>query len=131
MADEEVCRPRVVVVDDEADFLKLIERWLKPRFEVTCLLGGASTGEEIAALDPDLLIMDIHMPDGNGFQICRQLREQTGFEGLPVIFLTGSTSDRDFVQYLDFEGCRYMTKPISGKELREAVAEELGLQMVG
>ena len=124
-------RPRVVVVDDEVDFLKLIERWLKTKYDVTSLTGGDGTGAEIAALDPDLLIMDIHMPQSNGFQICRQLRGQAGFADLPVIFLTGSKSDRDFVNYLDFGGCRYMTKPITGKELREAVAEQLGLTTAG
>lgn len=132
MTDEkEVCRPRVVVVDDEVDFLKLVERWLKPKFDVTCLSGGVDTSEEIASLDPDLLIMDIHMPERDGFQICRRLRGQAGFEDLPVIFLTGSKSDKDFVHYLDFGGCRYMTKPVTGKELKEAVTEQLGLQMVG
>ena len=79
-------RPRVVVVDDEVDFLKLIERWLKTKYDVP---------------------------------------------SLTVIFLTGSKSDRDFVNYLDFGGCRYMTKPITGKELREAVAEQLGLTTAG
>ena len=131
MSESDVCRPRVVVVDDEVDFLKLVERWLKPKFDVTCLSGGADTSEEIAALDPDLLIMDIHMPERNGFQICKQLRGMAGFEDLPVIFLTGSKSDKDFVHYLDFGGCRYMTKPVTGKELKEAVAEQLGLPMVG
>lgn len=129
--ENDVCRPRIVVVDDEADFLSLVERWLKSKYDVTCLSGGAQTSEEIASLDPDLLIMDIHMPERGGFQICKQLRGQAGFEDLPVIFLTGSTSDRDFVQYLDFGGCRYLTKPITGKELREAVSEQLGLSMVG
>ena len=131
MDEKEVCRPRVVAVDDDAGFLMLIRRWLESKYEVTTLTGGGDAGAEIAALDPDLLIMDVHMPERGGFQLSRQLRTQTGFEDLPVIFLTGSKSDRDFLLYLDFAGCRYMTKPVSGQELREAVAEELGLQMVG
>lgn len=128
---KEVCRPKVVVVDDEVDFLKLIERWLKPRYQVTCLSGGQDTCEAIAALDPDILIMDIHMPGIGGFDISRQLRAQTGFEDIPVIFLTGSKSDRDVVQYLDFKNSRYMMKPITREELQEAVADQLGFELAG
>lgn len=126
---KDVCRPKVVVVDDEVDFLKMMERWLKPKYDVTYLSGGQDTCEDIAALDPDIVIMDIHMPGRGGFQICRELRKQAGFEDLPVIFLTGSKSDRDFVQYLEFGGCRYMVKPITGKELKDAVAEQLGFEI--
>ncbi|HAZ09459.1 MAG TPA: hypothetical protein DCZ01_13300 [Elusimicrobia bacterium] len=132
MRDDDVCRPRVVVVDDEVDFLRLVEHWLKPKFAVTCLTGGVDTCEEVTALEPDLVIMDIHMPERGGFPISRQLRNTSGFEDLPVIFLTGSKDEKDFIHYLDFGGgCRFLTKPITGKALRKAVSEELGLEMVG
>ena len=127
----EMCRPTVVVVDDDADFLELVARWLKPQYNVVCLPGGVDASTNIAALNADLLIMDIHMPGCGGFDISRQLRAQNGYEDLPVIFLTGSKSPRDAARYLDFNGCRYMLKPITGKQLRDAVSEQVGMKMVG
>lgn len=128
---KDACRPKVVVVDDDADFLTLEEHWLKPKFDVTCLTGGMTTSDEIAALEPDLLVMDIHMPGRSGFEICRELHGQRALKDLPVIFLTASKSDKDFIRYLDLSGCRYMMKPVSGQELKEAVSEQLNVQMAG
>lgn len=127
----EECRPTVVLVDDEVDYLKLMERWLKPKFNVTCLTGGVDASVNIVALNPDLVIMDVNMPECGGFKISRQLRGQTGFEDLPVIFVTGSKSVKHVAQSLHFSGCRYMLKPLTRKELNNAVSELLGLQMVG
>jgi CheY-like chemotaxis protein len=118
-------------VDDEQDLLRVISRWLEPDYNVTCLPGGTDSCAAIAALNPDLVIMDIHMPGCNGFKISRQLRDECGFEDLPVIFLTGSKSESDMAKYLHFKGCRYMLKPITGRLLRDAVAEQLGMLMVG
>ena len=131
MDQRETGLPQVVIVDDEVNFLKLVDHWLKSRYEVTCLTGGEDVVDSIAALAPDLLILDIHLPEGSGFEICRRLRKRPGFEDLPVIFLTGSKTDRDFLLYLEFGGCRYMTKPVTGRELCEAISEELGLKAVG
>jgi chemotaxis family two-component system response regulator PixG len=126
MKTKNAARPKIVVVDDEPDFLKLVESWLSPAFDVTVLVGPDGASEEIRALEPDLILLDVHMPEESGFKICRQVRSMPGFEDLPIVFLTGSKTDEDFLFHLETGGTRYLTKPIGRKTLLEALAEQLG-----
>lgn len=119
-------RRRIVAVDDEKDFLKILESWLRERYSVTCLSGGTGLAEEIRSLEPDLVLLDAHMPAEDGFDVCGRLRSLPGGECLPIVFLTGSDADEDFLRHLDAGGSRYLTKPIAKGALLAAVAEELG-----
>ena len=123
-------KPKVAVIDDEPDFLKLIESWLSPYYQVACWADGEGVCEKIVEWEPDLVLLDVHMPELNGFSVCRRLRASERLSELPVVFLTGSKTDEDFLLHLDSGGSRYLTKPISRRELLEAVAEQLGGQKV-
>ena len=119
-------RPKIAVVDDEPDFLLLVESWLKPGFEVVSFSHCDGLVGKLRALQPDLVLLDIHMPEESGFKICRELRSVPGLEKLPVVFLTGSKTDEDFLLHLESGGTSYLTKPIARKTLLEAVSEPLG-----
>jgi putative two-component system response regulator len=119
-------RPKIVIVDDEPDFLALLETWLRPAYDVTVFTHCDGLVEEIKALEPDLVLLDVHMPERSGFWVCRQLRSAQGLEELPVVFLTGSKTDEDFLMHLETGGTRYLTKPIGRKSLLDALAEQLG-----
>ncbi|MBI4060694.1 MAG: response regulator [Elusimicrobia bacterium] len=118
-------RPKIVVIDDEADFLAAMERWLKPLYRVTTLFGSEWSHEQIAALEPDLVLLDVHMPEQGGFELCRDLRADRRFAGTPIIFLTASTAREDFKRHLKAGGTRYLNKVVDRRELLAAVAEEL------
>jgi CheY-like chemotaxis protein len=120
-----------VIVDDEPDFLRLLEGWLAPYYDVSLVSEPEGACERIAALAPDLVLLDVHMPELDGFSVCRRLRSEKGLAALPVAFLTGSRTDEDFLLHLDSGGSRYLTKPISRRELLDAVAEQLAGQKVG
>ena len=126
MSDTDADKPRVVLVDDEKDFLKLMENWLSPHYEVASFSDPEVVAERVLALRPDVVVLDVHMPAESGFALCRRLRAQAGFESLPVVFLTGSKTDEDFVQHLETGGSRYLTKPISRQALLDALTEQLG-----
>jgi CheY-like chemotaxis protein len=117
-------KPRIVVVDDAPDFLRLVERWLRDEYDVACLPGGTAIVQEIHVLEPDLVLLDAHMPGVDGFEICRRLRSEGNLD-LPVLFLTGSETDEDFLLHLQSGGSRYLTKPITRKELLSALTEQL------
>jgi DNA-binding response OmpR family regulator len=123
-------RPKIVVVDDEPDFLTIVESWLKPAYDVTVFSHCDGLVEAIQALKPDLVLLDVHMPEESGFTICRELRAVPGLENLPVIFLTGSKTDEDFLLHLETGGSRYLTKPIGRRALLEALSEQLRGQTV-
>lgn len=127
----ELDKPRIVVIDDEPDFLKLVESWLKPYYDVASFSSTTGVVEKIRVFDPDLILLDVHMPDQSGFAVCRRLRNEPGFEDVPVVFLTGSKTDEDFLMHLEAGGSRYLTKPIGRKTLLEALAEQLGGSRIG
>lgn len=118
-------RPRIVVVDDEPDFLTIIESWLKPACEVAAFSRCDGLVEKVRVLAPDLVLLDVHMPQKSGFELCRELRSSPGLADLPVVFLTGSRTDEDFLLHLESGGTRYLTKPLGRKALLEALSEQL------
>jgi CheY-like chemotaxis protein len=118
-------RPKIVVIDDEADFLTEMERSLKPLYRVTTLFGSDWTHAQVAALEPDLVLLDIHMPEQDGFELCRELRADPLLAGAPIVFLTASGTNEDFRRHLRAGGTRLLNKVIDRRRLLEILAEEL------
>ncbi|MBI2385218.1 MAG: response regulator [Elusimicrobia bacterium] len=118
-------RPKIVIVDDESDFLTTMERSLSPLYRVTALYGSEWTVKQVAAIDPDLILLDINMPEQGGFELCRDLRADPHFADTPIIFLTASSSGADYRRHLKAGGTRFLNKTIDRRRLLEALAEAL------
>ena len=118
-------KPKIVVIDDEGDFLTLMELWLKSLYQVTSLYGSEWTYKQVTALEPDLILLDVNMPHEGGFDICRQIRADPRFASTPIIFLTGSERAEDFRKHLRAGGTRFIHKGIGRGKLLEALGEEL------
>lgn len=123
--------PRILLVDDDSTNLMLLEDLL---FEegYTCQL--AESGQE--ALDlateskPDLILLDIMMPDMDGFEVCRRLREDAQMQTVPVIFLTALNDDESRLRGLELMGDDYLTKPINSKLLLTKIESTLRLNQM-
>jgi CheY-like chemotaxis protein len=120
-------KPRVVAVDDDKDFLSAVRKMLEPAYEVTCLSDGHGLPEQVEGLDPDLLLLDLHMPEIDGVEVCRRVRADPRFADLPVVFLTGSKADEDFVATLQAGAWAFLAKPIGAQALRRRIAEALSV----
>lgn len=118
-------RPKIVVIDDESDFLTTMERSLSQLYRVTTLYGSEWTVKQVAAIDPDLILLDINMPEQGGFELCRELRADPRFADTPIIFLTASSSGADYRRHLKAGGTRFLNKTIDRRRLLEAMAEAL------
>src|SRR5512136_587562 len=106
---------QVLVIDDEPQILRALKTILTARqFHVTT----ASRGEEglalAAATPPDVIILDLSLPDMDGFQVCARLREWTH---VPIIVLSVRDAERDKVMALDKGADDYLTKPFGSEEL--------------
>lgn len=115
--------PVVVLIDDEPDFLTLARGWLVPRFDVTTLDEGEDVVEVLIGLEPDLVVLDVNM-EPDGFTLAKQIRAQQSLSYVPLLFLTASKSDADFMRNLDVGGSAYLTKPVTKRKLL-AMVEEL------
>jgi DNA-binding response OmpR family regulator len=110
-------RQHIVVVDDEAPAREMVGEYLRLHgFEVTACDGGASLRRAIARQRPDLIVLDLNMPEEDGLSIIRALKQQTA---VPIIMLTATASAIDRVVGLELGADDYLAKPC---ELRELLA---------
>ena len=117
---------KILVVDDEKHIVKIVEFNLKKcGYEVCVAYNGLEALEKVKSESPDLVILDVMMPELDGFGVCRKLRADPGTEDLPVIILTatGQEIDRDIAS--ESGATAYMTKPFSPKLLLDKVTELL------
>jgi putative two-component system response regulator len=113
-ASEHLDRPLVLVVDDTPENLELMSALLKDSYRVKVASRG-DAGLRIAAATPppDLILLDIMMPELDGYAVCRMLKRNPATRHIPVIFLTGRAEIEDERQGLDLGAVDYITKPIS------------------
>ena len=113
---------RVLVVDDMATNRALVRAVLDPReFEVLEAESGVAALTRISALQPDVLLLDVLMPEPDGIEVCRRLREQEEFRLLPIIMLTSLGSPDDVVHGMEVGATDYITKPFNAVELTARV----------
>lgn len=113
---------RILVVDDMATNRALIRAVLgSQEFEVLEADCGEAALTRIAALRPDVVLLDVMMPDLDGIEVCRRLREQEEFRLLPIIMLTSLGSPDDVVHGMEVGASDYITKPFNAVELTARV----------
>ncbi|HYA16464.1 MAG TPA: response regulator transcription factor [Bryobacteraceae bacterium] len=109
---------KVAVVEDEIELASLIEYNLtRGGFQVLVSPGAASTLQELENWQPDLIVLDVMLPGSDGFDLCRQIRQNPRLARIPVIFLTARSDEVDRVLGLEIGGDDYITKPFSPREL--------------
>ncbi|MBN1527765.1 MAG: response regulator transcription factor [Thermoleophilaceae bacterium] len=113
--------PRVLIVDDHQLFRAGVRAELEPLLEVAGEAGGvAEAGERIASLRPDVVVVDVHMPDGGGVEVIRRAGAAGG--PTPVFLALSVSDDPDDVIAVIRAGARgYVTKSISGPDLADAI----------
>jgi len=109
-------RRRVLVVDDESNITELVSLGLRYEgFEVLSAADGRGALRAVREFEPALVILDVRMPDIDGFEVCRRMRADGIW--VPVIFLTARDATEDKVAGLTIGGDDYLTKPFSLDEL--------------
>jgi DNA-binding response OmpR family regulator len=117
---------RILVADDDADIRQLVIYALADEgHEVSVAKNGQEAIEHVTASPPDLLLLDIMMPEVDGYDVLRAL-EQQGMSGITkILVLTAKGSERDWKLGYDLGADRYMTKPFDPDELLETVNDIL------
>jgi two-component system, OmpR family, phosphate regulon response regulator PhoB len=109
---------RILVVDDEPDLLELVRVNLSQAgFEVDTAETGRQALERVRRAAPDLLILDLMLPDLSGTEVCRHLRQDSSLAEIPIIMLTARADEVDRVVGLEVGADDYVTKPFSPREL--------------
>lgn len=109
---------RILIVDDEEDVTDLVAHHLKVKnHEVLALNDSNRVIAAARKFDPDLFILDVMMPDLSGIQLCRLLRAEDAFKGIPIILLTAKVEEGDRILGLETGADDYVCKPFSPREL--------------
>lgn len=110
---------KILIIDDDPQICRIIEAALSPDGASPHIATSAAEGLRMFyAIQPDLVILDILMPEINGWEVCRQIRQ---LSDVPVIFLTALHDEDDVVRGLDLGAVDYVTKPFSIKVLRARI----------
>ena len=117
---------KVLIVDDNPKALAIAKARLKKEMlEILCVENGRRCVEIARNEKPDLILLDVDMPDISGFEVCQALKDDTALCTIPVIFLTASDDNEDRVKGLDLGAVDYVTKPFDSFELRARVRATL------
>ena len=107
---------RLLLVDDEENLRSMLEAALRHNgFDVVAVAGGREALDVVASVQPDLVVLDVMLPDLDGFEVCRRLRSDGS--KAPVLFLTARDATEDKVRGLTLGGDDYLVKPFSLDEL--------------
>ena len=120
--------PNIVVVDDTPENLRLLASLLGAQgYEVRPVTNGRQALEAIDRDPPDLVLLDINMPEMNGYEVCAELKARPRTRDVPVIFLTALGDVRDKVRAFEVGGVDYVTKPFQVEEVLARVRTHVAL----
>lgn len=107
-------KQNILVVEDDEDIQELIAYNLeKENYKVTCASSGSAALKSLKSKTPDLIILDLMLPDIDGLTICKQLKRDPGSSSTPVLMLTAKSEEADIVAGLEIGADDYITKPFS------------------
>ncbi|WP_420643444.1 response regulator [Candidatus Leptofilum sp.] len=116
----------ILLVDDEPNLRVLLRHMLETgNFEVVEAEDGLDALDKLNGMTPDLMILDVMMPELDGVSLCKQLRASSEFAKLPIVMLSGKTQYQAVQEGLAAGANRYLCKPITVNELIETVQEVL------
>ena len=117
---------RIAIVEDETELAELVDYNLtRAGYQTQVLDGSCGTLKALERAKPDLVVLDVMLPEMDGFELCRQIRQSVVLARTPVLFLTAKSDEVDRVLGLEIGGDDYMTKPFSPRELIARVKAHL------
>ena len=122
-------KPRILVVDDQPINIKLLQRKLERQgMEIAVAYNGQECLDLVLKEKPDLILLDIMMPEMDGIETCQHLKSNPETETIPIIFITAKSSKEGKLEGLDAGAVDYITKPIDLDETLARVRTQLRLQ---
>ena len=118
---------KICVIDDNGPIRKLFCTILKKDgYELYDFANGETALKELTVVKPDLIIMDILLPDINGTELIGKVKSLDGFADVPVVAVTGFASEEDAIKLKEIGFIRYLSKPVNTTVLSEEVKKLLG-----
>ncbi|MEE4355960.1 MAG: response regulator [Desulfococcaceae bacterium] len=120
-------KKRILVVDDEPDFAAIVQKNLKKEgFDVEVAYDGGQAMSKIKAHPPDAIVLDVMMPEKDGYEVCKELKESDEYCDIPVVMLTAVADHVGSTRYshsdgMSMEADDYLPKPASAEEITDSI----------
>ncbi|WP_017294330.1 response regulator [Geminocystis herdmanii] len=116
----------ILLVDDLKQNLKLLTFILEgENYQTSFALSGKDALERLNVLKPDLILLDLMMPDMNGLEVCEKIKSNQQYKDIPIIFLTASQEEHHLVEAYNIGASDYVAKPFKKPELLNRIATHL------
>src|SRR6266487_2428654 len=124
----ESSKARVLIVDDEVKNVKLLEALLAPQnFEIEKAYDGKAALAQVQRNPPDMILLDVMMPELDGFEVCRRLKSDTETQLIPVVIMTALGQVEDRIKGKEAGADDFLTKPVDRRELMARINSLLRL----
>jgi two-component system alkaline phosphatase synthesis response regulator PhoP len=123
----------ILVVDDEPDFVSIVKKNLeKAGFAVEVAYDGVEGMEKVKANPPDAIVLDVMMPEKDGYKVCSELKKDETYSDIPILLLTAVADHVSSTRYSHYDGMSteaddYLPKPASAEDILDSVKSLLGM----
>ncbi len=120
-------KKRILVVDDEPDFAAIVQKNLKKEgFDVEVAYDGVQALEKVKANPPDAIVLDVMMPEKDGYEVCKELKSSKEYSEIPIVMLTAVADHVSSTRYshsdgMSMEADDYLPKPASAEEITDSI----------
>ena len=123
---DELCKGNILVVDDQPDSLRLLTYMLNEQgYEVSSAINGATALKFVEVIVPDLVLLDVSMPQMNGYEVCQAIKANPKISDIPVIFISALDDVFDKVKAFNVGAADYITKPFQVEEVLVRIENQL------
>ena len=126
-------KKRILIVDDEPDFSMIVQTYLeKEGFATELAYNGVEGFEKIKANPPDAIVLDVMMPEMDGYELCSLLKNDSAYANIPIVLLTAVADRVTSTKYSHYDGMSteaddYLPKPASADDITQSVKRLLGM----
>lgn len=126
-------KKRILVVDDEPDFVSIVKKNLeKAGFDVEVAYDGVEGMEKVQANPPDAIVLDVMMPEKDGYKVCSELKRDEKYADIPILLLTAVADHVSSTRYSHYDGMSteaddYLPKPASAEDILDSVQSLLNM----
>jgi CheY-like chemotaxis protein len=116
----------VLIVDDTPPNIHVIKSILQGEYKIKAATSGEKALQIVGKAPPDLILLDVMMPEMDGYEVCRRLKADPSTAGIPVLFVTGHADDEEQAKGMALGAVAYVTKPVDPETLLMHVGQCLG-----
>ena len=121
-------KPTILIVDDTKTNIDILLELLSDQYDLIVALDGKSAIQTLKEDSVDLILLDIMMPEMDGYEVCKVLKSDENTKDIPVIFITAKTDENSIERAYEVGGIDFVTKPFKARELAVRIKTQLNLK---